>query len=47
MSVIVDNPEDAITLQVQNQEIIKLLKAILAGIEIISDQENLIEISED
>ena len=37
--------EDEVT--EQNDEIIKLLKAILIGIEIISDQENLIDNVED
>ena len=38
-----DRTEHERTLESQNEAIIKLLKAILLGIEVIADQENLID----
>ena len=43
MSIDADNIENENTLINQNDEIIKLLKAILEGIESITGQENLID----
>lgn len=39
MSIIVENTEHERTIEGDNQTIIKLLKAILLGIEIIADQD--------
>jgi hypothetical protein len=43
MSIEVDSVENENTLIADNQEIIKLLKAILLGIELMSDAENLLD----
>ena len=47
MSFDVDSPEHGRSLEVQNEEIIKLLKAILLGIQTIANQDDLLEQVED
>ena len=42
MSIEADNADNENTIINQNDEIIKLLRAILLGIESITDQENII-----
>ena len=47
MSIEADNKEHEEELEVDNDQIIKLLKAILLGIEIISNSEDLLDNIED
>jgi|ETNvirome_6_1000_1030641.scaffolds.fasta_scaffold66417_2 hypothetical protein len=47
MSIEAENRDNQNSIIENQEEIIKLLKAIVAGVEIITDQENLIDNVED